>query len=236
MNTVIKTNEIVEIRNNVAFADSLQIAEHFGIQHKSVLANIEKLRSTDEKIGKLTALSFYVDTMNRKQKKYLLTKDAFVFVVQKFKGAKAHKWQWLYIEAFNKMEAIINEKRSTDWQLTRENGKMARRKEVDVIAKFIQYAQLQGSTNAAHYYKHFTDLVHKAVGIQNGQRDFLTPAMMSHVATFEDQISSLTLKLMADGHSYKDIYQEVKAKMLLIASVMIMPEDKYLPESKRMIA
>jgi len=221
--------ELIEIKNNIAFADSLHIAEHFGKRHYDVIQHIEKLMKNDKKINDNCRLSFYMDTYNRKQKKYLLTKDAFVFVVQKFQGKKAHQWQWMYIEAFNKMEAIITEKQSTDWQLARQNGKLTRRKETDAISIFIQYAQAQGSTKSGFYYKHFTNMVHKAVGIENGERDCLTPAMFAHVATFEDQVSSLIIKLINEEQEYRDIYQTVKAKIALISEIMIMPTNKYLP-------
>ena len=59
--------DIVQIKNGKAFTDSLQIAEHFGIQHKSVIARIENLKVDDKKIGHFTALSFYKDSQNRKQ-------------------------------------------------------------------------------------------------------------------------------------------------------------------------
>lgn len=223
------TGNLVKIKNDVAFADSLQIAEHFEIQHKSVITRIEKLRETDEKIGHLTALSFYTDSMNRKQKKYFLTKDAFIFVVQKFKGTKVHKWQWMYIEAFNKMEAMVREKQSTEWQLTRQKGKMVRRSETDAVAIFIKYAQDQGSKNSGHYYKHFTSVVHKAVGINDGERNILTIEMLVTISSFENQVSAQIMKAIETGEPYKNIYQTVKAKIEVLSEIMIMPEDKYLP-------
>ncbi len=234
MNEIITQElEIIKIRNNTAFADSLRISKDFGKQHKHVIKHIENLIEIDEKIGQETVLSFYIDSYGRKQKKYLLTRDAFIFVVQKYNTKKAHEWQWKYIKAFNIMESLIYEKKSTDWQLTRKNGKLTRRKETDAIQIFIQYAKSQGSTKSGFYYKHFTNMVHRAVGIENGERDYLNHAMIAHVATFEDQVSSLILVLIKEERNYKEIFQIVKAKIELISSVMIMPLDKYLP-SKRL--
>ncbi len=155
-----------------------QTADHFGKQHKHVIENIEKLLERNEKIGRNLVRSFYFDSYNRKQKKYLLNRDAFVFVVQKFSGKKAHQWQWKYIDAFNKMESIIREKQSTDWQLIRKNGKMVRMSETDAIAIFIKYAEKQGGENGGHYYRHFTDFIHSALGIKSGEREMLTPTIM----------------------------------------------------------
>ncbi len=224
--------DLIEIKNDTAFADSLQIAEHFGKRHSDTINIIEKLINTDKKINENLRTSFYYDSMNRKQNKYLLNKDAFVFVVQKFQGKKAHEWQWKYIEAFNKMEAIIVEKKSTDWQLTRENGKLTRRSETDMIAKFILYAEKQDSKNANKYYVHFTNLINKSLTIKKGDRDFLTPSMLSHVATFEDQVGSLLIKSMESDKYYKEIYKDVKKRISLLSEMMILPNTKYLPSRK----
>lgn len=221
--------DIVQIKNNGVFADSLQIANNFGIQHKSVVARIESLRSEDEKIGSLTALSFYKDTQNRKQKMYLLNKDAFVFVVQKFKGKKAHEWQWKYIEAFNKMEALIKEKNSPDWQLTRQNGKMLRRGETNAIAEFVLYAGKNGSSNPDMYYKHFTELVNKTARINDYERDSLTPQLLFIVGTIEAKVTELITEMMERRLYYKDIYKIVKEQLKMLASFLPQHDKKYLP-------
>lgn len=230
---IISQDSLIEIKHDTAFADSLQIAKNFGKQHKHVIQSIEKLLKTDEKIGQNLVQSFYLDSYNRKQKKYLLSKDAFVFVVQKYNTLEAHRWQWKYIEAFNKMESILIEKKSTDWQLTRENGKIIRRSETDAIAQFILYAEKQNSKSANKYYIHFSNLVNKTLDIKKGERDYLTPAMLSHVATFEDQVSSQLLKLMNNEKYYKDIYKDIKNKITLLSEMMILPARKYLPSEKR---
>ena len=104
----IQKTTLIEIKNDIAFADSLQIADHFGKRHNDTINIIEKLMRSDKKINENLVLSFYIDSMNRKKKRYLLNRDAFTFVVQKFQGKKAHEWQWKYIEAFKKMNLIAS--------------------------------------------------------------------------------------------------------------------------------
>ena len=224
--------KIVQIKNDVVFADSLQIAEHFEIQHKSVLARIENLRKDDKKISQLTALSFYMDSQNRKQRKYYLSKDAFIFVAQKFKGKKAHEWQWKYIEAFNKMESLIQERNSSEWQLTRENGKMLRRHETDVISDFVLYAMRNGSSNPKMYYKHFSSLVNKTAGIKDGERESLTPQLLVIVGTIEQKVTELITEMMLKELYYKDIYIEIKEKLKMLQAFLPHPEEKYLPSPR----
>ncbi|OAA91325.1 Rha family transcriptional regulator [Clostridium coskatii] len=106
--------------------------------------------------------SQYADTQNRKQTEYLLTRDGFSLVAMYIKGEKALKWKLKYIEAFNKMEAFIREKLSSEWKETRIKGKLCRRNETDVImTKLIPLAVSQGSKNAGKLYMTYSKLVNK---------------------------------------------------------------------------
>lgn len=221
--------DLVEEKNDVIVTTSVQIAESFGKLHKHVIERIEQLVKDDEKIGRKVGQSFYYDSYNRKQKMYLLDRDAFTFVVQKFTGKKAYEWQWKYIEAFNQMERILVERHSSEWQLTREKGKMVRRSEADQIALFIDYATKQGSSNAKMYYVNFSKVMNKALGVNAGERELMTLDMLVLVSTLENQIMHKVKEGMNKNLFYKDIFQEVKGKVNLLTEILTVPEDKYLP-------
>lgn len=51
----------------------------------------------------------YVDSSGKANKEYLMTRDGFSLIVMGFTGDKAFEWKLKYIEAFNKMEAALNE-------------------------------------------------------------------------------------------------------------------------------
>ena len=53
-------------------------------------------------------LSEYTDDRGRKQKQYILTRDGFTLLAMGFTGAKAMQFKVAYINAFNRMESIIN--------------------------------------------------------------------------------------------------------------------------------
>lgn len=53
------------------------------------------------------AITDYVDSMNRPQEEYLITKDGFTLLVMGFTGASALKWKIKYIQAFNEMEQSL---------------------------------------------------------------------------------------------------------------------------------
>jgi len=91
---------------------SLDVAKVFEKQHKNVIRDIEmsieKNKDIDAEIGRLNfELSYYVNKQNKKQKLYLLDKEAFTFLALGFTGSKAYRWQREYIKAFDKMEAMI---------------------------------------------------------------------------------------------------------------------------------
>ena len=223
--------EIVQIKNDVVFADSLQIAEHFGKQHKNVISAIEKFPKDE-----FSRLNFkpsdYINERGKTYKMYLLTKDGFAMLVMGFTGKKAYEWKLKYIQAFNKMESLIQERNSSEWQLTRENGKMLRRYETDVISDFVLYAIKSGSSNPQMYYKHFSSLVNKTAGIKDGERESLTPQLLVIVGTIEQKVTELITEMMLKELYYKDIYIEIKEKLKVLQAFLPHPEEKYLPSPR----
>ena len=223
--------KIVQIKNDVVFADSLQIAEHFDKRHDNVIMSIEKFPKDE-----FSRLNFkeskYINERGKTYKMYLLTKDGFAMLVMGFTGKKAYEWKLKYIQAFNKMESIILEKNSSEWQLTRENGKMLRRHETDVISDFVLYAMRNGSSNPKMYYKHFSSLVNKTAGIKDGERESLTPQLLVIVGTIEQKVTELITEMMLKELYYKDIYIEIKEKLKMLQAFLPHPEEKYLPSPR----
>lgn len=97
----------VEITNGQPTTTSLDIATHFGKQHKDVLRAIANLDCSPEFTGRNFALSEYTDPTGRKLTQYRLTRDGFTFLCMGFTGKEAAKWKEAYITAFNAMEAEL---------------------------------------------------------------------------------------------------------------------------------
>lgn len=95
------------------FCDSLMVAEELNKRHDHVIRDIKKklddIRESDApKFGDNNFIKDnYKDSNNRKQEKYLLTKDAFVFLVTSYGGKKAINFKLAYINRFNEIEAFI---------------------------------------------------------------------------------------------------------------------------------
>lgn len=113
-----------------AVTTSRAVAEQFGKQHKHVIRDIETIitqlnfqpanpetEPTQPKIGlsetsgfadRNFILSEYTDTSGKRNKQYILTRDGFTLLAMGFTGAKAMQFKVAYINAFNRMESIIN--------------------------------------------------------------------------------------------------------------------------------
>ena len=201
-------------KNEQAVVSSRVIAERFGKEHKNVVRDVEKIVY---EISSKLSVSYvmpatYRDSMNRKQTEYLLTRDGFSLLVMGFTGPGALQWKIKYIEAFNRMEQIIRERQTSEWLITRRQGKLCRRNETDAIAQLIPYAEKQGSRNMAKQaYTIYTKLVHSLVGIEAGQRDRVPFKTLSTIMFLEDIIQHTILEGIEQGVYYKEIYSRRKA-------------------------
>jgi len=90
---------------------SLDIAAHFGKDHKNVLRTIDQLECS----AAFRALNLYPSTWavpvpnggTRQTRIYRLTRDGFTFVAMGFTGPHAARWKEAYIQAFNWMEESL---------------------------------------------------------------------------------------------------------------------------------
>lgn len=196
-----------------AVVSSRVIADRFGKEHRNVVATIEN------KIPSLTAEKLAVknyftrssyEHKGNTYKEYLLTRDGFSFIVMGFTGREADAWKLKYIQAFNAMESFIRDRQSTEWLMTRKQGKLVRRNETDTIANLIEYAKAQGSRNADKFYMTYSKLVNALVGIDAGQRDSVPFKTISIIGFLEDMILHTVDEEMQKGTHYKDIYQICK--------------------------
>lgn len=87
-----------------ATVTSIQVAQHFGKQHKNVLQSIRSLECSDEFTELNFQLSDFTDPTGRKLPCYLITKDGFAMLAFGFTGKEAARWREAYINAFNEME------------------------------------------------------------------------------------------------------------------------------------
>lgn len=218
--------ELVELKKNEIFCDSSLVAKKFGLKNNYVTDRIKKVQSD---IGDLRVngvipkvITEEREYRGNKYTAYLMNRDFFAFLVMRFKGKKAIEWQLKFIAAFNAMENRINaaDKNAADtkWLNHREQGKLARKEETDIIKEFVEYATSQGSKSAKFYYKHITNSTYKALGLMVQRKPKLRDTMNMYEISellLAERIAKNSIKKYMDlGRNYKDIYQSVKEDLL----------------------
>ena len=212
-------NNLVHIHNDVAVCDSLQVAEKFEKRHADIIRSIEKIIAEQpaQNCVRCFKKTSYTDAKGEQRPMYYMNRDGFTFLVMGFTGQKASEWKWEYIDAFNRMESIIREKATPEWQESRRTGITARKKETDAIKRLCEYAAVQGSTHSKRLYTNYTKLANKAAGITD--RTTATSLQIS-ILTAAEVIIAQTISLgIEQNKPYKEIYQDCKAKLNVFQGV-----------------
>lgn len=216
-----------------AVVSSRVIAERFERRHDNVLSAIRDIKAgilkNQETPTKYFIRADYQNEQNGQYyPEYLCTRDGFSLLVMGFNGKKALEWKLKYIEAFNKMEAYISQRQSSEWLLTRKQGKLVRRSETDTLANLIEYAAAQGSQTYLQFpercYTNYTSLVNGLVGIGKNQRDKVPFKTLSTIMFLEDMILHTINEEMEKGTHYKQIYQICKANGEQIMKFAYLPK------------
>jgi Rha family phage regulatory protein len=214
--------DLVVLNKGESFCDSRLVAEKFGKKHLEVVRVIkglekdfDNLRATSnrpkiiERVGEYRGQTFTYYEMDRK---------FFSLLAMRFKGKKAFEWQNKFNDAFYEMEKILIQTASNQqnemWLAQREQAKLVRKQETDVIKEFVEYATNQGSTQAKYYYKHITTACYKCLDLVQHERPELRSTldmMQTSQLILAEKVASKSLrKYMDKGEHYKAIFALVK--------------------------
>ena len=153
--------EIIGKRNEEKLiTTSLQVAEVFEKEHARVLRDIRELSCSEDFRNGNFAKSSYINSQNKKQPMYQITKDGFVLLVMGYTGEKAMKFKEDYIKAFNKMEnelrRIYTERQQ--WQIERDKGVVIRHILTDTIKM-----KIADSPHKRFAYPNYTNLIYRTL-------------------------------------------------------------------------
>lgn len=136
-----------------AICTSLDISETFGKEHKNVLRDVENLGCSKE----FNRLNFepisYIDSMNRTQRAYAMTRDGFTLLVMGYTGDLAMKFKEAYIKQFNAMEDALQGKR-----IEREKGIAVRQALTKALQQSTENERMHG-----HAYSNYTNCIYKVL-------------------------------------------------------------------------
>lgn len=174
---------------------SLDVAETFGKEHKNVLRDVATLGCSEE----FNRLNFepisYVDSMNRKQNAYAMTRDGFTLLVMGYTGDLAMKFKEAYIKQFNAMEAALRGK-----LIEREKGIAVRQALTKALQQSTENERMHG-----HAYSTYTNCIYKVlfgmnakqlrerygIGKSDNLRDCLAQEELRAVQSMECLVSGL---------------------------------------------
>ena len=213
-------NELVYLKANDVFTDSLVIANATDNSHHAVSQTIRKHKSRLEKFGKLQFSHLKCQNPNggRPASIYLLNEPQATLLITFLKNTDiVADFKTELVRQFFEMRKLLAEKQTQTWLETRQSGKITRRELTDMIQLLIEYAKEQGSTHSQFLYKHYTDLAQKLCNISD--RDCATTLQLNNLSIFENIMLHLIKQGMEQGMNYKDIYKECKARCVLAQQV-----------------
>lgn len=205
--------EIVYFRKNDAFTDSLVIADATNNQHKSVVRLIKQHQLDFEKFGKIefSDLKSTNPKGGRPTRIYILNElQATLLVTYLENNDIVRDFKIELVKQFYEMRKFIAERHTQEWVETRQQGKLTRKAETDVIKELVEYAKEQGSTHSDMLYMTYSKLANALAGVKN--RDQATVMQLNNLSIFENIILQMIRSGIDKGLGYKDIYKECKAR------------------------
>jgi len=244
-------NSLVKVVKDNPMVGTLSIAKGFGRKHAYVVELIDKYKSDfksfatvkvsnpDRQKNGLLIKLHKTRGGGKPVVEYLLNKEQAMFLGTLFRNSRVVvDFKRELIRAFGEMErALLNlqkEKMKPEWHLARLDGKATRKDTTDVIRRFIEYAEAQGSTNADKYYMNISRMInHQLFYVDAGVvsvRDSMTNKQLMIVSVAEGVVMKALEEGMATGKAYKDIYVDAREKIRSLADLHGMSDvvDKQL--------
>ncbi|MDO4170310.1 MAG: Rha family transcriptional regulator [Lachnospiraceae bacterium] len=182
-------------KSEMTVVSSLDVAETFGKQHAHVLRDIKELECSNEFRQSNFGESSYINSQNKRQPMYLITRDGFTLLVMGYTGEKAMKFKEAYIKQFNAMEKTLQGK-----LIEREKGIAVRQSLTKALQQSTENERMHG-----HAYSTYTNCIYKvlfnknakqlreSLGIKNKDnvRDYLSEEELRAVQSMECLVSGL---------------------------------------------
>jgi Rha family phage regulatory protein len=179
-----------------SIATSLDIAETFGKEHKRVLQDIRELECSEDFRRHNFVQSSYVNSQNKKQPMYYVTRDGFTLLAMGYTGEKAMKFKEGYIRQFNAMEKLLIGKIKE-----REKGIAVRQAFTKAIQQSSENERMHG-----HAYSTYTDVIYKSIFGKNAKQ-------------LREEFGITKKESMRDYFSEEDLMKVQNAEMLVSALV-----------------
>lgn len=206
-------NELVYLKQDDVFTDSMVIAKGTGVAHRKIKESIRKHKNKLKEFGRLSAPYQAESSGGRPEEYYLLNEAQATFLVTLLKNTDVVvNFKAELVKQFFEMRKLIAERHTQEWIETRQQGKLIRRKETDVIQELIGYAKAQGSTHADMLYMTYSKLANAMCGVKG--RDNATTYQLNNLTIFENLILQMIRSGIEADMNYKDIYKACKDRCI----------------------
>ncbi|HHV09961.1 MAG TPA: Rha family transcriptional regulator [Clostridiales bacterium] len=188
--------EIAKInKEEVTAVSSLDVADTFEKNHDKVLRDIRELECSEEFRLANFGESYYINSQNKKQPMYHMTRDGFTMLAFGYNGAKAMKFKEGYIKQFNAMEKLLTSK-----LIEREKGIAVRQSLTKALQQSTENDRMHG-----HAYSTYTNCIYKVLFSMNANqlrdkhgiskrdnlRDYLSANELKAIQSMENMVSGL---------------------------------------------
>lgn len=218
--------ELIKMHDGQPRAGTFLIAEGFKREHGKLISLIEKYRSRFENFSPLPAER--IKTKGRPIEQLLLDEDQTLFlgtllrntdIVLDFKETIIHQFK----KARLLLESLEIHKTDDTYHITREAGKLVRKNTTDAMQEFVDYATSQGSGSPKKYFMNITKMMNGLLFIVNGKfknlRNVMSIKQLMTVSSAEQIIDRGLRDGMSRKKYYKDIYQDVKKRVMTFAEL-----------------
>ena len=147
-------------KKEVTVVTSLDIAKTFEKRHDNVLRDIANLECSDEFRLLNFEESSYINSQNKKQTMYYITRDGFTLLAMGYTGEKAMKFKEAYIKQFNVMDRMLQGK-----LIEREKGIAVRQSLTKALQQSTENERMHG-----HAYSTYTNCIYKVLFGMNAKQ------------------------------------------------------------------
>ena len=146
MEELVKRNE-----NGQAITSSLLVAQKFEKEHRNVIQSIRELLNSAENSALLSMFveSSYIAQNGKENPMFIMNRDGFNLLTMGFTGTKALNYKLEFIEAFNKMEAMLT---SDEYILMRSRQILEQKVSMLEARTEVQTKIIQEQAPKAEYY------------------------------------------------------------------------------------
>ena len=229
-------NNLVEIYDGEPRTGTFLISQGFEREHQTVIKLIKKHEQDFIEFENNKGFSKPLIIRKIKSKKagrqveeILLNEGQTIFLGTLFRNTNRKVIQFKkslvkdYIAVKAQLDALQSHKDKPEYKITREAGIIVRKEATDTMKAFQEYAREQGSKSPEMYYMSITKMMNGLLFIVEGKfknlRNVMTIPQLMTVSSAEHIINKALSDGMKKNMFYKDIFQEVKKKVMIFAEL-----------------